>query len=79
MKLKAKYRKGDFVVIDKMFGVTVNPAGSMEKLEKARVAEVVEVNLTSTGPTYRLQVVGKPDLKFIACFWEEDILGPYDI
>ena len=79
MKTKAKYRKGEFVVIDKMFGVKVNPAGSMEKLEKERIAEIIEVNLTSTGPTYRLRVVGKPDLKFIACFWEDDILRPFDI
>ena len=79
MNKNPKYKVGDHVVIDKMFGTNINAAGSMEKLERERIAEVVEVSLTSTGTSYKLRSIGKPELKFIAFFWEEDILGHFDI
>ena len=79
MRKSAKYRVGDYVLINKAFGINEIAFGSMEKLEKQRIAEVIEVSLTSTGPAYKLKVVGNPDLKFRALFWEEDIAGPFDI
>ena len=75
MSSEPKYVVGNYVIIDKMFDTKENPAGSMEELKEQRVAQVVEVSGTSTGFAYKLRPVGKPDLKFRACFWEEDIVG----
>ena len=77
--MKNKYNVGDFVLIEKIFGTNVNPAGSMEKLERKRIAKVIRVSLTSTGPSYKLEIIGEPKLKPVACFWEEDILDHFDI
>ena len=79
MNKKPRYKVGDHVRINKMFGTNNHKGGSMEQLEKERIAEVVEVSLTSTGPSYRLRSIGSPELKFIAFFWEEDILGHFDV
>ena len=79
MENKNKYSVGDYVVIDRIFGTEVDPAGSMEKLERKRICEVVEVSNTSSGPAYKLVVIGEPKIKPRAYFWEEDILDRFDI
>ena len=79
MRKSAKYRVGEYVLIDKMFGVNESSFGTMERLEKERIAEVLKVSNTSSGYSYKLKVLGAPDLYFRACFWEEEILRHFDV
>ncbi len=64
----SKYKKGDYVLIKKIF--KNKPMGHYEYIS-GKVAKVVNVQETVTfGPAYSLEIDGKVN---IACYWESDI------
>ena len=76
----AKYKTGDFVLIDKLFSTSRDSKATMEKIEKPLIAIVEKVTYTSTGPNYKLQLVdNKENLNLRICYWETDILSAFDI
>ena len=74
-----KYQKDDLVLIDKIFSTEDHQEGHMKKLDKRLIARVVEVQFTSLGPTYKLELVDDPQKSLRVCYWEEDILEHFDI
>ena len=68
-----KYNIGDYVVISKFF--KIKPHGHFVS-EKPVVCEVIDVTLTSIGPSYKLK---KEGIDFKICYWEDDIDHKIDI
>ena len=79
MKKQNKYRVNDYVLINKIFSTENNKQGVMETIEKPLIARVTKVQNTSTGPSYKLELLTEPERSLKIMYWESDILSAYDI
>ena len=77
--MKNKYQVNDYVLINKIFSTENNKQGVMEIIEKPLIARITKVQYTSTGPSYKLELLSDPERSLKIMYWETDILAAFDI